>query len=208
MAEASGGEDRICRTEITDSGSAGMDTAAKDSGNIEVSTAAEDDSAEAETVTTPRNHKVIPRKISDILQKISDIPRKINDILRKTSDIPQKIDDLKTRVWDEAAKTSYGLMWSELLYLLRHFRFRKIQTDLTFSLGDPARTGQALGILAMLPFLYRYNADVRPDFESERWYVRGTFCAKGHAHLLHLLVSAFRLWRKKELRTFVKRLLK
>ncbi len=117
----------------------------------------------------------------------------------------QKLTELKGKVLDETNKIAVARIWKELVYLLRHFRFRRIRSELTFSLGDPALTGQALGILAMLPFLYRYETGVFPDFESDRWYVRGTVSAKGHAHLVHLLVSIVRLWRRKELRIFVKR---
>ncbi len=140
--------------------------------------------------------------------KKETISERVLNIQNRIKQIPQKIHSIQNQILDETAKTAYGLMWSELLFLFRHFRFRKIQTDLTFSLSDPAWTGAALGILATLPFLYRYDVNVYPDFASDTWYARGTFCAKGHAHLLHLLVSAFRLWRKKELRVFVKRLLK
>lgn len=37
----------------------------------------------------------------------------------------------------------------------------------TFALADPALTGQVLGILCMMPFLYQYDFHIFPDFESE-----------------------------------------
>ncbi len=142
------------------------------------------------------------RRLRDLFVRVTDAVMRIPESLAQSG---QKLTELKGKVLDETNKIAVARIWKELVYLLRHFRFRRIRSELTFSLGDPALTGQALGILAMLPFLYRYETGVFPDFESDRWYVRGTVSAKGHAHLVHLLVSIVRLWRRKELRIFVKR---
>lgn len=82
---------------------------------------------------------------------------------------------------DEQHREVLPLIFTELKYLLTHFKFRRIRTDLTFSMGDPALTGQVLGGLCMLPFLYRYQVQVYPDFEAENTYVTGTFDIKGRA---------------------------
>ncbi len=142
------------------------------------------------------------RRLRDLVVRVTDAVMRIPESLAQSG---QKLTELKGKVLDETNKIAVARIWKELVYLLRHFRFRRIRSELTFSLGDPALTGQALGLLAMLPFLYRYETGVFPDFESDRWYVRGTVSAKGHAHLVHLLVSIVRLWRRKELRIFVKR---
>ena len=97
---------------------------------------------------------------------------------------------------------------AELKYLLRHFKFRKLETDLMFATGDPAMTGQVLGVLCMFPLFYQYQVNIVPDFESEKFYVKGTFEIKGRMRILHLVATLIRLWRKKEIRIFVKRLLK
>ena len=181
--------------------------AAEDQGEIRHSAERRKDQGEIQhSAEKPEDHS--DSGDENNFEKKETIRERIIKIQKRIKQIPEKIGNIKNLILDETAKTAYGLMWSELLFLLKHFRFRKIQTNLTFSLGDPAWTGQVLGVLATFPFLYRYDVNVYPDFESDVWYVRGTFRAKGHAHLLHLLVSAFRLWRKKELRIFVKRLLK
>lgn len=126
----------------------------------------------------------------------------------KLSDIREKFSDIKSIIVDETNKKAVFLIWPELRYLLSHFRFRKIRTELDFSLGDPALTGQALGILCVMPFLYRYQIGIRPDFESDNVYLKGTFEIAGRVRLAHLLVSLIRLWRVKEFRVFIKRILK
>lgn len=118
-----------------------------------------------------------------------------------------KISDIKSIVTDENNKIAAGCAFTELKYLLRHFKFRKIKTDLRFSLGDPANTGQALGVLCMIPALYRYDFHITPDFEAEKTYVRGCFQVKGHIRLIHTLVSIIRLWKQREVRVFVKKII-
>ena len=98
-------------------------------------------------------------------------------------------------------------LWEELLYLLKHFGFRKIHTELTFALADPALTGQVLGILCMMPFLYQYDFHIFPDFESESYYIRGSYGVKGRIQIIFLLVTAIRLLADKEIRSFLKKLL-
>lgn len=119
----------------------------------------------------------------------------------------EKLSDIKGVLSDESHKIVLPLIWEEVKYLLLHFKFRKIKTDLAFSLGDPALTGQALGALSVLPFLYRYEIQIAPDFASEKTYVKGDFEIKGYARGIHLARSVIRLIRKKEFRNWLKQLL-
>lgn len=116
----------------------------------------------------------------------------------------KKIKDVRTFLTDGRHREALPLILAELKYLLTHFKFRRIRTDLTFSMGDPALTGQVLGGLCVLPFLYRYQVQVYPDFEAENTYITGTFDIKGRARGLHVAVSAVRLLGKKEFRIWLK----
>ena len=110
------------------------------------------------------------------------------------------------RIWERIRAFFAGLIRK-----LRQFRagikeaLKKIKDVRTFLTdGDPALTGQVLGGLCMLPFLYRYQVQVYPDFEAENTYVTGTFDIKGRARGLHIAVSAVRLLGKKEFRIWLK----
>ena len=122
--------------------------------------------------------------------------------------IPDKVSAIWSVISDEGNHKVVSLVWEQIRYLLRHSRFRKLKTDLTFSAGDPATTGQILGVFCMFPMLYQYEVSVVPDFESEQWYLRGTFEIKGHARLVHVLRSGILLWKEKEVRRFVNRMMK
>lgn len=112
--------------------------------------------------------------------------------------------DIKKLIIEETNKKVFGFGVQELKYLLRHFRFRKVKIDLSYSLGDPSYTGQILGVLCLFPVLYRYDVHIKPDFEAEQIYVLGTFYLKGHMRAAHFAAALFRLWKKKEVRTLIK----
>ena len=126
----------------------------------------------------------------------------------KIKQIPDKVSAIRNVISDEGNHKVVSMVWEQIRYLLRHSRFRKLKTDLTFSAGDPALTGQILGMICMVPVLYQYEVSVVPDFESEQWYLRGTFEIKGHARLVHVLRSGILLWKEKEVRRFVNRMMK
>lgn len=115
---------------------------------------------------------------------------------------------IKQELTDKHNKSVVKKICSELLYLLRHFKFRKIVTDLRFSTGDPAFTGQVLGILCMIPMLYRYDFKIVPDFEEEEAYIKGTFLVNGKVRLIHILITCLRLIFDKEVRLVVKKISK
>lgn len=149
--------------------------------------------------------KALWKRIKQALQRLKYHIKKNWYIL---THIHEKMDDIKNIITDETNKKSVLGILKELKFLMKHSRFRKVRTELTFSAGNPAVTGQILGILCMLPALYRYKFHVYPDFESENVYVTGSFELRGHARIWHLLRSFIRLWKEKEFRMFVKRIIK
>lgn len=151
---------------------------------------------------THRRQKRQPKR------KIAAFIDKWKRFWEKIKQIPDKVSAIWSVISDEGNHKVVSLVWEQIRYLLRHSRFRKLKTDLTFSAGDPATTGQILGVFCMFPMLYQYEVSVVPDFESEQWYLRGTFEIKGHARLVHVLRSGTLLWKEKEVRRFVNRMMK
>ncbi|MBR5317213.1 MAG: DUF2953 domain-containing protein, partial [Lachnospiraceae bacterium] len=108
-------------------------------------------------------------------QKVSSAKKKpqTKKKTQKTSE-PKKrdFDFWKNELTDEHNKSVVRKVLIEIGYLLRHFRFRKMETDIIFSTGDPAVTGQVLGVLCMLPLFYQYQFYIVPDFETESFYIK------------------------------------
>ena len=141
-------------------------------------------------------------------RKIKELWYHTVELLSLVKQIPDHISDIKRAILDETNKKTVFLLIKELRRLLRHFKFRHIKGELTFSMADPAMTGQVLGILSMFPILYRYDANIYPDFESDELYVRGSLCVKGRIRALQLIATALRLWKEKDFRVLLHRLLK
>lgn len=140
-----------------------------------------------------KSHGKLSDKIKKSRQKVLQLKNNIRQFCKKAG------EGWHTIVTD-SNKEAILYIGKELIYLLKHMRFRKLKTSLDFSIGDPAVTGQVLGGLAALPFLYQYDVHIYPDFESEAAYLRGTFMIKGHLRLIHVLCSFLRLIFKKECR--------
>ena len=127
--------------------------------------------------------------------------------VKKTKDKENKFpfELIKNELTDKHNHNVLKKVFRALKYLLSHFGFRKIKTNLMFGLGDPALTGQILGILAMFPILYHYEFGVIPDFETDSAYIKGTFSVVGRIRLIHVLIIVCRLIFDKEVRTVVKK---
>lgn len=114
---------------------------------------------------------------------------------------------IKQQLTDEHNKSAVRKVWSDIRYLLRHSKLRKVITDFVFSTGDPAATGQVLGVLCMIPTLYQYDFKITPDFEADEAYIKGTFLAAGKVRLIHVLIIIWRLISDKEVRLVGKKIL-
>ena len=143
-----------------------------------------------------------------ITSKFHDITNKIKGIRGKLADLSGQAGKIKAALTDEHNRNSVSTIWKELKYLLKHSRFRKIDTELNFALWEPSATGQALGILAMFPAIYQYDIGIYPDFEADKTYVKGTFLVKGHIRLVHVLISGIRLLKERDIRNFIKKFFK
>ena len=144
------------------------------------------------------------KKTGDDREKISRQFRKIRRSLQNAKSFAERIHKLFT---DELNQYAVKKIWAQCLYLLGHFRFRKMYTDLTFSLSNPAWTGQALGIFSMIPLFYQYEVHLYPDFESDKLYVQGNFEIKGRIRLVHLVVVTIRLLLDQKVWIFGKRMI-
>lgn len=151
-----------------------------------------------------RTLQQLPGRIRAAIRGAADAVRRTLTALRQ---LTERAAGIKAAVTDETNRTAVFGILGELKFLLSHFRFRKVHTELTFSLGDPAATGQALGILSVMPFVYRYQCGIYPDFLSEELYLRGEFDIRGRARMIHVLRSLIRLYRQKEFRIFIRRIM-
>jgi len=118
----------------------------------------------------------------------------------KKDSIHQKLRSAHAEFTDTHNRSALAHAWQELLYLLCHYKPRKVRADLTFSLADPALTGQAVGVLSLMPAIFRQPCKIIPDFETDRIYITGSLSLKGRIRSLHAVLSLLRLYRDKEIK--------
>lgn len=96
-----------------------------------------------------------------------------------------------------------GIIWPKLQIFLIRIRPRQLRGQIQFGFSDPATTGQVLGGIAMIPFLYQTEIVIRPDFESEKAYVSGNIYTKGRMHLIHFIILIVKLLLDKNIRSLL-----
>lgn len=136
------------------------------------------------------------------MEKIKELFRTVADAVRN---IRTEIDFYKN-LWDKPqGKKSVEHLWREICYLLKKGKPTKIQGKLLFGTGDPATTGQALGVLGAVYGFLPEDLFITPDFENEVY--EGTIDVKGRLRLIHLLIVAVRLLIDRDFRYVVKKVL-
>lgn len=95
---------------------------------------------------------------------------------------------------DEHNRNAIQFFPKKILWLLKKTRPNILQADVEFSLGDPALTGLATGIISLCPGCYGKKTRIMPDFVSEDIYANGWIKIKGIVflvHIVYLIVSIF-----------------
>ena len=139
-------------------------------------------------------------------RKKFSLKKKIGNIKKKIWKIKQQLGNIKSIISEETNRNAVAVLFQELKYLLKHYSPRKASGELQFSMGDPADTGQILGVISLFPFWYRYKISVTPDFMAENSYAEGTLFMKGYMRSVHLLVIGIRMMKNKDIRKFINQL--
>lgn len=128
-------------------------------------------------------------------------------VLNKLKSVQEKTGSAKEKINNGIAVFRFlreqeliPAVWTKLKTFLLHIRPRVLQGHLQFGLSDPANTGQVLGGIAMIPFLYQTELQIKPDFEADENYIKGQLYTRGHICCIHLVVLLVRLLLDKKLR--------
>lgn len=128
-------------------------------------------------------------------------------VLNKLKSVQEKTGSAKEKINNGIAVFRFlreqeliPAVWTKLKTFLLHIRPRVLQGHLQFGLSDPANTGQVLGGIAMIPFLYQTELQIKSDFEADENYIKGQLYTRGHICCIHLVVLLIRLLLDKKLR--------
>ena len=136
-----------------------------------------------------------------ILGKIKGMISKIKGTINKGKEI---WSELKAILTDKRNQSAVSHVKDEIFSLLKIFLPKSSEVDIIFSLGSPDITGKVLGLYFIFPFVYQNEWNVRPDFEAEEVYVKGTFSAKGRIYLYKIVGMVLRILFDKNCRRLYK----
>ena len=127
--------------------------------------------------------------------------KKFRRILDKIKEVSRKTAEIKAAVTDEENRAAVKLIIKNLKYLLRHYRLRSLNGNLSYGSEDPSSVGTVMMYLSMLYPVYGENFTIEPVFD--RSVLTGDMRFKGRIRLIHLLVALIELMLNKKIRQFV-----
>ena len=99
------------------------------------------------------------------------------------------------------SKQAISFAWGKLKKTLRHILPRKVKGYLIYGSGDPATTGQVLGLISVLYAAMGPVLKIVPDFENKRMECDLEF--KGRLQVFTLLVILIKVYFHKELKQLI-----
>lgn len=150
--------------------------------------------------------KRIINKLISIIDKIKKLPGNIIAFLKKLKltfkGICDKIKNTREFINDEGNRAAFSLIIEQILVILRHIRPQKYKGYIRFGTGDPALTGQLLGIFGVFLPIYKDNIRIIPDFEE--LVFEGNIFLKGRITVIKLALVALKLYRDKNINRLIK----
>lgn len=158
-----------------------------------------------ETANT-RRHKKWKAKGADLRERGIHILKKIQVLWEKIKRGKIKWEEWLERLQDEKNQASLLLLKNEGVRIIKSIAPKKIGADLQVGTGEPASTGILLGMAACLMPIYEDSISLEPNFE--KFILEGDIMFKGNLQLGTFVLTAFRVWNDKNLRSMIKKLIK
>lgn len=137
------------------------------------------------------------KDIFDLIDEIADrVAEKYDSLSQKCEDIKKK-----ARYWDRMYqdcrnRAAIGLIWQQVVKLLKKIAPKKVKGFVHFGFEDPATTGKVLVYLSMIyPALPR-RLVIEPSFSDTDVY--GDLDIKGNLMLINVLVSFLKVFFNKD----------
>jgi hypothetical protein len=119
------------------------------------------------------------------------------------SEIREKISGVTGMIKMFREKELFSIVWPKLSVFLIRIHPRKLRGSIQFGFDDPAMTGQVLGVVAAIPFIYQTDLSICPDFETDKNYISGNVYMKGRMHVIHLVQLVVGILLDKRVRSVI-----
>lgn len=169
-------------------------------------TSEEDDSLKADAIRFIKNDADlydiacgIKKLIGGFIDKVAGkIYRIIANGIEKFRSLKDMKDSYMGFIRKENTRLALTVLKFNLISLLKSIGPKKLTGELVYGTGDPATTGEHLGLMSVAYPLYYDKIDVTPDFSKK--VLEGNLYAKGRIRLGKILVVAVRVMFNKNCR--------
>lgn len=155
----------------------------------------------------------LPEKLLNLASRLLQTAFRLLELpFRLLEKLEQKIQAGRRlkRKWESVKKFFRSKMFreallhakKEVLYFLKKAAPKKVTGTVRFGFGDPALTGETLGILGMIYGKLPKDLSIQPDFEQE--ILRGDVRMKGSFQAVTAAGIALRLFRDQNLRKTIR----
>lgn len=139
-----------------------------------------------------------------LYEKIRNILCKIKAICDKIKDVVNNIQYYLELLRADETKALFKRSMSRLLKVLKSIRPRKLETELVIGTGSPDTTGYVMALAGMMYPYFGRHVNIEPDFEKTIF--EGKIFVKGRVTVFVLLWQALKIYRDKDLHTFLGKL--
>lgn len=146
----------------------------------------------------PKPKKSIFKKLKDVYNKIRNFIKNMSERVRNALDMRDKIISEIDNA-DNREAVNYGLVL--LKKVLKHILPRRHRIYIRFGTGDPASTGQYLGLMYAFGAWLGLNFVVEPDFDDK--VIECDIPFRGHISIAVLLLWAVKAYRNKKFMSFI-----
>ena len=148
----------------------------------------------------------------NIFKRVSNTVKNIyNKIRSKFLDLQSKYEiyvDKRDRIMEEINNPdnheAVTFALNILKKVLRHILPKKHRIYLKFGTGDPASTGEILGIMFAFGAVLGINLAIDPDFENK--VIEADVPFKGRISVLYIAIIALKVYRHKKLRALINKI--
>ncbi|MCR5774369.1 MAG: DUF2953 domain-containing protein [Lachnospiraceae bacterium] len=134
------------------------------------------------------------------------VSERFEKIKYKITSLYVKIKRIIYMINDERDQRAVQELLLRLKKLLWHIRPRKLNANLDLGLGNPASTGEIVGIIYSFYPVYTDHLHLNPDFDQK--VIKGDAFLKGHVQLIFVLIALARVYFDKDIRRLYRQLQK
>lgn len=153
-----------------------------------------------------------PKRVRDKIKAMNckikklwkNLKRQYRGIKNSLTKIKETVCYYYTLFQEERTKQAIQFCKVQLIWIIKKISPKKIKGEIQFGTGDPATTGEIMGLFSVFLPIYSYDLQLNPDFENK--ILEGDIELTGSIQGWYFLILAWRFFRNKEIKYVMKKI--